>query len=271
MQRINYDFPQPTKRFTFEMLGRSNALPTGNSQGVCFDGTYYYYTADNGIYKFTRSGNIYNQVSFKNCTTDSPIEKTEINEIVFFNGALWAGANNFGAGNHKGWMLKYDPDTLSLIDYFETKNYWNEGGAWTNIQGIDNLFVVFSDWDHCSRYQFVNGALTHIDDYIMPLVIGQTHIIGERGLYQGCIWYRDILICATHATNPDSQYHYYKWNGNGFDPIEYSKSIVPNAGQGLSWEVEDEIMLFAERDVYGDLNSNTQRIIRAVFHDTENE
>lgn len=250
--------------YEFSLISRSADLGTGNSQGVAYDGTYYYYTADNSIYKYTRSGSTYTLVTSRDCSGDNPTAKTQINGMHYYNGSLWIGANNFAIpfpDPHLGWILEYNPSTLTLINAYSVKNHVSEGGAWKDVGNGDEFWAVYSDWDYVSRYKIVGSVWTHQADYQLPLVEGQTHIASVRGLYQGATWYNDILIVQTHAVNPDTETHFYKWSGASFRPIEAIPSLGDNVGQGLHWETEGSVMLFAERDPGG----AGQTIIRANF------
>lgn len=263
MERYIPNTPQPKNKFTISLLSTGTGMGTGNAQGVAFDGTYYYWTADNYLRKYTRSGDNYTLVASKDCTLDAPTAKTQLDNIDYYGGYLWVGANDFGAtGSIKnGWIIKYDT-SFNMIEYFPTLNHWCECGVWKDVGDGEELWVLYSDYDHCSRYKKISGIWTHINDYLLPFVIGQTHMINLRGLYQGALWYGDYLICQTHMINTDTETHVYKWNGNGFDGVERYRALTGNTGQGIAWESYGNVMLFAERGIGG---ATQQRILRAQF------
>lgn len=258
-----------TGPFSITLTARSAALGDGaNCQGVAFDGTHYYFSTSTEIFKYTRSGNVYTLVDSHDYSAEWPVGTTQINGLNVDGGFLWAGSNNYAGGTHAGNIIKIDPSDLSYVDDYSVGANYNEGGAWHDVGSGNEFWAVAVDLATVRRYSA--DFTTLVGSYTLPFVEGQSVSGSTRGLYQGACWLSSggnhYLLAQTHSVNPDNQTHIYQWNGTGFTAIQVINGLSVDAGQGLAWETEGSVILFAER---GGSSSGSplvdQTILRASF------
>src|SRR5690606_28228808 len=146
---------------------------------------------------------------------------------------LWVGANNFSTTPKKGWVLQYDPDDLTLVEVHELDAHWAEGGAWHDVGDGPEYWAVYTDWDHVSRHKIVGGVMTKVDDYLLPLVEGES---STNLLYQGGAWLGDLFITPRKPTDAGrlfSEIHIHTWTGSGFVAVHKQKQIAAEADEEL--------------------------------------
>ena len=244
----------------FRLLGRSNPLPARRVQGIAFDGTDYYLADSFEIYRLTRDGDTYTVTFSREVRDDAPEGKRQINGLDVHGGFLWAGINNFNREPRRGWLAQYRLSDLSLVGVHELDPWWNEGGAWRESDAGDEYWAIYHDVPRAARYAWDGERLEKIDDYLLPIAEGRTDTKGQRGLYQSAQWLGDMLITQTHVNNGTPMTHFHRWTGEGFEAAGESFAFTNNLGQGLHWETEGEVMLFACRSVNG-----PQTIVRAAY------
>lgn len=228
---------------------------------MAYDGTYYYYSDSFTIYKFTRNTetNAYTLVDSRDTTGDAgrPADIEQINGLNFYDGYLWVGASNYPNTPKTGYILKYDPDTLAFVAAYSTEAHWSEGGAWKDVGNGDEFWAVYHDSPTVSRY---DASFNLVDTYTLAYGAGQTEFLS-----QSAVWLNDLFIVQNHSyrTNPVTTTDVYRWNGAAMDAVQQIPRLSSSAGQGIHWEVEGSIMLFAERN--GD---NGNAIVRAAWSET---
>lgn len=249
-----------TVTYSTTLIDRSADLGTQNSQGVAYDGTHYYYTDSFTIYKYTRNPatNVYTLVDSHDTTTDStPAAIEQINGISFYDGYLWVGASNFQNTPKMGWVLKYDPATLAHVATYETEDYWAEGGVWHDVGNGDEYWAVYHDQPIVSRYRINGSAFELVANYNLGFVMGQNTFLS-----QSAVWLGDLFIVQNHGYREvePATTDVYRWNGVEFDAVQKIPRLSVAAGQGIHWEVEGSILLFAERN-----GVNGNAIVRATW------
>lgn len=243
----------------FSLLDKSAGFGTDNCQAVAFDGTYYYFSTSEYLYKFTRNAaGVYTKVLSRKVSGDTPTNKTQINGLNLFGGYLWAGANNWQGSSKKGWVMKFNPSDLTHVASYEVAPYYAEGGAWKDVGDGPEYWSIYTDYDRVTRHRFNGSVLEQVGEYVLPLVEGQG---STNLLYQGASWLGDTFI-TVRKPNPNSEIHFHRWNGSGFDAecrqLGFGVEGAADQMQGLHWEVEGETMLFA-------LRGASQKIIRAAY------
>lgn len=230
---------------------------------MAYDGTYYYYSDSFTLYKYTRDAetNAYTLVDSHDTTADStPADIEQINGLTFYNGYLWVGASNFQNSPQKGYILKYDPSTLAHVATYETEAHWCEGGAWKDVGNGDEFWAVYHEWPYVSRYRITAGAFDLVGNYLLPWVAGQTTYLS-----QSAVWLGNLFIVQNHGYRivEPATTDVYRWNGSGMDAVQKIPRLSEAAGQGIHWEVEGSVLLFAERN-----GVNGNAIVRATWAQT---
>ncbi|WP_421359971.1 hypothetical protein [Agrobacterium rosae] len=243
----------------FSLLDKSAGLSVPNCQAVAFDGSFYYVSTSEYLYKYTRTAaGVYNLVASRNVAGDTPTGKTQINGLNYFNGYLWAGANNWQGSPKKGWVMKFNPSDLSHVASYEVAAHYAEGGAWKDVGSGPEFWSIYTDYDHVTRHRFNGTAFEQVGEYLLPLAEGQS---ATNLLYQSAAWIGDTFI-TSRKPNPTPEIHFHKWTGSGFDAEFRQPGFAVEAStdqlQGLHWEVEGQIMAIA-------LRGASQRIIRASY------
>lgn len=227
---------------------------------MAYDGTYYYYSDSFTLYKFSRDAetNVYTLVDSHDTTADStPAAIEQINGLNIYDGYLWVGASNFPNTPKLGWILQYDPATLAHVATYETEDYWSEGGAWKDVGNGNEFWAIYHDQPIVSRYRINAGAFELVANYNLAFGTGQTEFLS-----QSAVWLGDLFITQNHAyrTNPPATTDVYRWNGSGMDAVQQIARLSDAAGQGIHWEVEGSVLLFAERN-----GVNGNAIVRATW------
>lgn len=218
---------------------------------------YYYFTDSFTIYKYTRNAetNAYTLVDSHDTTADAtPADIEQINGMNFYNGYLWIGASNYPNTPKKGYILQYDPDTLAHVATFNTAAYWSEGGAWKDVGDGDEFWAIYHDQPIVSRY---DAAFNLVGTYTLAYVTGQTTYLS-----QSAVWLDDLFIVQNHGYRVVEQAttDVYRWSGSAMDAVQQIPRLSEAAGQGIHWEVEGAVLLFAER-----AGVNGQAIVRATW------
>lgn len=122
-----------------------------SSQGVCFDGTYYYVTDSDKIYKYDTSGN---KVAERDCTSDGVVH--HLGQPFVLSGVLYIVAGNYPTSD-KGYVKEYNPSDLSYDT--ETQLYSDRGvgclthdgsNFWTSSSGQIDKWE--SGWNNPTTY-----------------------------------------------------------------------------------------------------------------------
>lgn len=252
------------------LIHESADLTTANGQGVAFDGTHYY-TNDGSrtfsgsrLRKFTRNGGTYTQVVSVNLLGALPTEIRQVNSIDYHGGKLWLGASNFvtvPSDPAASWIVEVDPADLNVVDIYELEEVaYSEGGVWKNVGSGDEFWAIFHDTKFVSRYRLIDGAMVKQAEYNLPLIPDAE---GSGALNQGAQWLGNQLWTQLHNQHSQTGTYIHKWTGSGFIGVGFIPALgsPDEAGQGLHWETEGEVMLFAVR------GTDTLRILRAAVGD----
>jgi hypothetical protein len=217
-----------------------------SGQGVAYDGTYHYFSDSANIYRYTRNTatGVYTLVDSRDVTGDDPTDKSQINDMTYFDGYLWCGANNFPSTN-RGWIIKYDPSDLSHVATYDVNPAVNEGGAWRvdPIEGAE-FWSVYSDLNYTSRWRIDGSDFVKVADYDMPLAAGWIFVAGASSVYDGAVWIGDYFICHVKGDgnlqlgtdHSFTQLHIHHWTGTEFEASKVIFTGVVSAGQGIHWE-----------------------------------
>jgi hypothetical protein len=213
-------------------------------QGVAYDGIDYYVSNATHIRRLSYDAptNVYTIT--ETVAISQPSGATQINHMDYYDGYLWVGCSNFPNTPKESWLLKIDPYDLSVASTYELdEEYWSEGGAWKDVGDGPEFWNVFTDWDRISRYKFVSGVWTKVNDYLLPLIEDD---YSANDAYQGAAWIGNILITTTHSARSTTEIHYHRWTGTGFDALNKQTSPNSRAGQGLHL-FDDSTLLLAVR------------------------
>jgi hypothetical protein len=224
-------------------------------QGVAFDGTHYYTTDTANLYKWTRDAGsgVYTLVTSAGRGAVPP-DLTQVNSIAINGGSLWVGGNNFPNTPAKSWVLEYNTSLVLQATHLLDEAHHGEGATWHDVGAGDELWVVFHDWPNVSRYSYSGGVFTKVADYALDLATGESD-----ELYQGAVWLGDLFIANRHNNHTYTTADFYEWNGTGFTGVQRTPGPMPGCGQGIAWETEGSVLLFAERVDGGNAE---QRIVR---------
>jgi hypothetical protein len=235
----------------------------GNGQGVAYDGTYHYFSDSVKIYRYTRNTatGAYTLVDSRTVSGDDPVTKTQINDMDYFDGYLWCGANNF-PGTNSGWIVQYNPADLSWVATYDVNPAVNEGGAWRvdPVEGPE-FWSVYSNLNYTSRWRIAGGEFVKVADYDLPIVDDWVFAAGTSSIYDGAVWLDDYFICHAKGdgnlqesvNHQETQLHIHYWNGAEFEASNVIFTGVVSAGQGIHWETDgaatlDDVLLIAMRD-----------------------
>jgi len=191
-------------------------------QGVAFDGTYFYTTAGNDNLHLYKWDSDWNLIASRDTSSDAPTDKTQINSIFYKDGKLYIGANNYSNTPKKGWIVVYDADDLTPIEY-HVLDHWSEGCAWHN----NEWWVVYDDYKYVSRY---DADWNHIADYELTYSISGVHY------YQGIRWIGDYIYVNIHGGSSPETLDCYHWTGNGFEEVARLDRPTAHCTQGIHFQ-----------------------------------
>lgn len=213
-----------------------------STQGVCFDGTYYYVTDNDKIYKYNTSGT---KVAERDCTSDGT--NHHLGDLCIKDGILYVASSAYPSTPLNGYIKEYNASDLTYrsTEYFlgstnlaESVDFDANGDAWTVSDG--NLL---QKWD---------TGFTSPTTYVPNVVPTQNE--NDHG-WNGLKWHDGYLYMNVHEDSVPNTLHrfafdgtdltidaYYprpKWCSQGFD-IDGDTFILGKRGYGV---VDDGIVL----------------------------
>jgi len=242
----------------FTILWRSPAIMA--SQGVAFDGTYFYTTNSpiNGsfnswIYVYDTS---FTLVTSENVSDHFPATTGQINSMTISGGKLYIGLSSFSSNE-----FMYPPDSY-IISFglpsfsFDALKEVNDGVGWSEGCGFDtsgNMYVIY---DVDSQYENskanvakYNSGGTFVADYNLTYSQSSSdHLIYG---YQGVRYIDNYLFVNTHDNVYPTTLNVYHWSGSAF--TEYRRIIQPSAYATQGFDVYNGIWYFSERNYGGKL------------------
>lgn len=215
-----------------------------STQGVCFDGTYYYVTDNDNIYKYNTSGT---KVAERDCTSDG--SNHHLGDLCVKDGVLYVASSAYPSTPLNGYIKEYNASDLTYrnTEHFlgstnlaESVDFDDEGNPWTVSDGN-----VLERWDSnwSNPVQFVPD--------VTPIARENVH--GWNGLK----WHDGYLYMNCHEGAVPNTLHrfafdginltidaYYprpKWCSQGFD-FDGDTLILGKRGYGNTTGIDDAIV-----------------------------
>lgn len=252
-------YPAATNPADFAVISRSGDVNAW--QGVAFDGTYYYATADwtGGsssqqwiLQKYDAS---FNLVDSQDMGAYADSDHKQINGVYLHEGRLYISANNFPTTPARGWVIEVDPTDLSEIDSHELSGAkWTEavtrwGGYWWAVNATSHEIRQFDD----------DWAL--VDAHALPDA-------SPGGLFwQAIIVLNNVFYLNVHAPSASGipatpALRAYSWNGSGFDRETALDTFRPSSYCTQGFTYFNGFTYWAER--YDDGDTAEGRIVKAT-------
>jgi len=256
-------------------------LNVGAQQGVCTDGTNFWTTAgddpdtdpasNNHNMMLRRYDSSWTIVASNDVIADLPGDATQINGLEYKDGVVYVGVNDHVSGSQNGnggWIMEYDPVTLTNLATHTVQTKECEGGAWGGAAGT-NFLAVYHNSRTVSVY---NSSFTFISDHFLdyPNDVGR--------YYQDAAWHDGHLFCPVHnSAQWPHTVDVYKWEGETnfvragrmLQPTWERSATLRKSSQGLDFDpVESGVIWFAERNAGGGESEGPHNVVKATFNAT---
>lgn len=213
---------------------RTNAITTiaSSSQGVAWDGTYYYVIDNTNIYKYDTSGTLISQHS----TSSDGTYGTHIGDAFYRDGTLYVTASNYPGVPRYGTVMRYNPDTLAFISEtnlaagtYDSAIVYGKGWWWTASDANKDI--------HRYDENFVLQETTSLPE---PDMTGAAHS------WNGMAWVGDMLYLNPHADVYPQTMSGYHYDGQSFSYVgEFMRPR--DCTQGMFWNEATQRLVFALR------------------------
>lgn len=186
----------------FEMIDSSGAVDLDSHQGVCWDGTYYYTTDTNAIYKWDASWSLVdsNTDPIGDAAIGGSPTVSHCGDLDVHNGLLYIPMECWPAsgGLYNAHIGVFDASTLNFVTAYDIHAQAHEAASIAYCEKDGLLYIVDYDGNHSTIYKYsIAGS------YIGTLTTSIA--ITER---QGITWWRDNFWISQDTNDETSRVSY---------------------------------------------------------------
>lgn len=215
-----------------------------SSQGVCFDGTYYYVTDNDNIYKYNTSGS---KIAQRNCTSDGT--NHHLGDLTIQNGILYIMSSAYPSTPLNGYVKEYNASDLSYrsVEHFLGSTYLAESLDWDGT-----YWWTVSDGNLIQRWDSNFANPTTFTPNMLPTTRTNSHG------WQGIKWHNGYLYLNVHEGSVPTAFHRFAFDGTNLT-IDAYYSRPKWCSQGF--DIDGDEVIFAKR-AYGSTTGISDAIVR---------
>lgn len=208
-----------------EISGSFDITPT-STQGIAWDGTYFYVTNNTHIYKYNSTGTL--QTS-RDVSADGTVGK--MGGITVVSGVLYVAASNYPTTPEVGYIMKFSATDLSYSGEHSVGAIWPGSIAYK-----DSAFWL------CTY----DGTIEHWPSDFSSRTAEYTIDAGTNEL-DGLEWVGENLYISAHDDSALAAVREYNYNGTAFTPVRNIARPGGYCGQDMFWDSTNERMYFNRR------------------------